>query len=207
MITQLRPLYPLLHAAYAAVLHPTDKDPLPAAARLELDQLLARRNSAPEEEIDAIERAIVARTWWYAVQPDQVARDVLRHRGWRAPLTVERATVVLLAIAEAGYPITGNGAPDYAHDAGDPPVRGEERQRVLTAAARYWAEMATRHITYVSLGDARGYLPRPVQFDNPGSMHPGQRAALTLGPASDTRSHVYMRTHALRLLLVRDGGL
>lgn len=202
----MRTLNPLLHAAYAAALHPSDKDPLPAAARQELDQLLARRNDAPETEIDVIDRAIVARSWWYAVQPDQIARETLRHRGWRGPLTVEQATVVLLAIAEAGYPITGNGAPDYAHDAGDPPVRGEERERVLTAAARYWAEVATRHITYVSLGDARGFIPRPVQFDNPGSMHPAQHAALTLGPASDKRSHAYMRTHARRLLLVRDGG-
>lgn len=213
MIVQpLRPLNPSLHAAYVAVLHPpAGKDPLPADQRQELDRLVARRNCAPAAEIDTIESAIVARTWWYAIRPDQIARDILRHWRWRSPLTVDQATVVLLAIAEAGYPITGNGAPDYPYEMAQaegwsPPVRGEERERVLTAAARYWAEQATRHITYISLGDARGYQPRPVQYDQPGSMHPGQRAALTLGPASDTRSHAYMSRHTRRLLLVRDGG-
>lgn len=202
-------LNPGLHARYTPVLYPEGKDPLPPAERQELSSLLARRDSAPEDELDVIDRAIVARTWWYALQPDEIARDVLRERGWRSPLTVEQATTVLLAVAEAGYPITGNGAPEYDHGSPDaelPPVRGETRQRVLSAAAAYWARMAAGHITYVSLGDARGYQPRPVQYDQPGSMHPGQRSALTLGPASDRRSHEYMRRHARRLLLVRDEG-
>lgn len=211
MMIELKPLNPQLHARYVGVLYPpTGNDRLPAAVRTELAQLLARRDSVREEsELDAIDRAIVARTWFYAIRPDEIARDVMRARGWRSPLTVEQATIVLLAIAEAGYPITGNGAPDYDYGSPDselPPVRGEARQRVLSAAAAYWARRATQHITYVSLGDARGYQPRPVQYDQPGSMHPGQRAALTLGPASDRRSHDYMRRHARRLLLVRDEG-
>lgn len=205
----MHPLNPTLHARYAPVLYPAGRDPLPPAERQELGELLARRSAAPEDEIDAIDRAIVARTWWYALQPDEIARDVMHDRGWRSPLTVEQATTVLLAIAEAGYPIIGNGAPEYDYGSPDaelPPVRGEARERVLSAAAAYWARRATQHITYVSLGDARGYQPRPVQYDQPGSMHPGQRSALTLGPASDRRSHEYMRRHARRLVLVRDEG-
>jgi hypothetical protein len=130
-------------------------------------------------------------------------------------LTIDQAALVLAAIAEAGYPITGNGAPDYGEvpNTGAPdyldlyPVRGDERDRVLWEAARYWAKMASRHLTYVSLGDERGFLPRPVQHDQPGSMHPSQKAALTFGPEADRGdecdSHGYMRRHARRLILVR----
>lgn len=210
MAPHLRALSPLLHAAYVPILQPTGRtgrDPLRPEERAELDALLARRDTERDESaLDVIDRTIVARTWWYAIQPDEVARAVLRTHGWRSPLTVEQATLVVLAIAEAGYPIVGNGAPDYDYDSPDselPPVRGEARQRVLPAAAAHWARMASQRITYVSFGDARGYMPRAVQYDEPGSMHPGQRSALCLGPAEDRRSHEYMRRHTRRLLLVR----
>jgi hypothetical protein len=196
----LQPLNPTLHVAYAP--------------RLALvPDLVARRNTCPETDLDLLDREIVARMWWHVVHPDEIARATLRYHRWRSPLTIEQATVVLAAIAEAGYPINGNGAPDYehvphTHDYLDLcPVRGAERDRVLWAAARYWATAAARHITYVSLGDARGMIPRPVQYDQPGSMHPMQRASLTLGPERDRGdecdSHGYMRRHTRRLVLVR----
>lgn len=205
-MTPLNPLNPLLHRMY------TDR-----LAALVPD-LLARRGSCAEDEIDMIDREIVARTWWHVLRPDAIAADVLRHHGWRSPLTIEQATVVLTALGEAGYPITGNGAPDYVHGSVPHtddytelfPVRGPERDCVIWAAARYWAEAASHRLAYVSLGDARGMVPRPVQYDQPGSMHPGQRAALTLGPLADRSdecdSHGYMRRHCRRLLLVRVGG-
>lgn len=58
--------------------------------------------------------------------------------------------------------------------------------------------------TIIRFGDCRGYLPRPVQHDSPGEMHPMQRAALTLGPHSaDTAAKRYVRQHTRRLILVR----
>lgn len=49
-------------------------------------------------------------------------------------------------------------------------------------------------------------MPRDVQVDEPGSMHPQQKAALTLGPADDIRNHDYMRRHTRLLLRVRGEG-
>lgn len=40
---------------------------------------------------------------------------------------IEQATRVLAAIGEAGYPIAGNGAPDYDRAWGQILVRGAER--------------------------------------------------------------------------------
>jgi hypothetical protein len=174
------------------------------------------RTCADEDQLDAIDREIVARTWWRVLRPNEIARAVTRNFGWRSPVTIRQAAVILAACAEAGYPIIGNGAPDYPYGTvpetadGIPlyPVRGEARDRVLWSCARTWAERAARRLTYVSLGDARGYLPRPVQYDQPGSMHPGQRASLTLGPLADrgdaTDSTGYMRRHTRALILVRS---
>jgi hypothetical protein len=217
--TPLHPLNPLLHAEYVAALTPVagERDPLPPHLRATVAALVARRNVAPEAELDAIDREIVDAMYWYALRPDDIARRTLDHHGWsrRHPLMLEQATVILAAIGEAGYPITGNGAPDYDDSIQHsgrwqewhPPVRGPERDRVLWAAARYWAEAASRHLTYVSLGDCRGFLPRPVQYDQPAGMHPQQQAALTLGPARDRGdecgSHDYMRRHTRLLLLIR----
>jgi len=207
----LKPLNPTLHAAYAPILAGEAKY-VPSELRAHLAELAAKRLTARDSELDAVDRTIVALAWPYALRPDEIAREVIRYHRLPRVLSVEQAALVIAAIGEAGYPITGNGAPDYydRHASGalvtrseHPPVRGPERDEVLWAAARYWARMASQHITYVSLGDARGYSPRPVQYDQPGSMHPGQRASLTLGPAEDTRSHAYMRKHTRRLLLVR----
>ena len=208
---ELKPLNPTLHAAYAPILAGEAKH-VPSELRAQLDELTAKRLTASDSELDAIDRAIVAIAWPCALRPNEIAREVIRHHGLPRVLSVGQAALVLAAIGEAGYPITGNGAPDYydrhasgalATRSGHPPVRGPERDEVLWAAALYWARMASQHITYVSLGDARGYGPRPVQYDQPGSMHPSQQASLTLGPAEDTRSHAYMRRHTRRLLLVR----
>lgn len=210
----LRPLNPFLHADYVDVIswRPcAEPDPLPAEARANTTRLASERNSAPEGRVDRIDRELVAALWWYVLRPDKIAKQAMRHHRLKSPLTIPQATTILAAIGEAGYPIAGNGAPDYDRradwDAPDP-VRGEERDRVIWAAARHWAEMASRHITYVSLGDSRGFCPRTVQFDNPGSMHPMQQAALTLGPAADAgdacRSHAYMRAHTRQLILVRE---
>lgn len=214
----LRPLSPRMHARYAPVLWPSadGTDPLPPDVRTRVTALVAELDSAAEERIDPIEREIVAATYWYALRPDEIARDVLQLHRWRSPLSVAQATLVLAAIGEAGYPIHGNGAPTYLWspyggsdpDLASPPTRGEERDRVIWSAAEYWARAASRHLTYVSLGDCRGYLPRPVQYDQPGSMHPQQRAALTFGPLRDRGdecdSHAYMRRHTRRLILVRE---
>lgn len=210
----LHPLNPLLHAAYTPVVgwHPSEgNDPLPAEVRSRVRELLVGRGAAPEDLLDAIDREIVSLTWWYALRPDEIARATIAWQ--RLPsrvLSIEQATIVLAALGEAGYPLGGNSAPDYertSYDAPDP-VRGPERDGVIWAAARHWAEMASRHATYVSLGDSRGFCPRAVQYDQPGSMHPGQQAALTFGPASDRgdecNSHGYMRRHTRRLLLVRS---
>jgi hypothetical protein len=175
-----------------------------------VQSLLARRNGCAESELDAIDAEIVGRTYWYVLEPDRIARDAIDHWGWslRRPLTVDQATVVLAAIGEAGYPLAINGAPAYpSGDTYGPygqyvPVRGRAREQVIWDAARYWARRAADPdaYTYVSLGDRRGFLPRPVQYDQPGGMHPGQKAALTLGPERNE----YMRSHT-RLLLVVDG--
>lgn len=212
--TSLHPLNPFLNPAYAMAIawRPGDEDddPLPSEARASVDALVARRLTTPEDEIYAIDQELVSLMWWYVLRPDEIVEATIRHHNFAEPLTVDQATVVFAALGEAGFPIWGNGAPDYDRisDA-DAPVRGEERDRVIWAAARYWAEMSSKHITYVSLGDSRGFCPRAVQYDNPGSMHPSQQAAVTFGPASDADdecdSHGYMRRHTRRLVLVLDG--
>lgn len=208
----LKPLNPILHHNYVDVLDVRDMrgdDPLPADVRATVGALLEKRNTCDEAEIDAIDRRLVNLTWYYALRPDEIAKRVLDRYGWDGDaLTIDQATVVLAAIGEAGYPIGGNGAPDHDRDHWDDPdpVRGPERDRVIWEAACHWARMASRHSTYVSLGDRRGYCPRPVQYDNPGSMNPSQQAALTLGPIADADdecgSHDYMRSHTRLLLLV-----
>lgn len=216
-VQPLRPLDPTLHPAYTAVLFPAGagRDPLPPEERQAVTALLERRNVCEEADVAVIDAQIVARLWWYALRPDEIARRVIEYHGLPRPgrpITISQATLILAALGEAGYPITGNGAPDYDRDWGDPewvpPVRGEERHRVIWAAAEYWARLASQPLTYVSLGDCRGFLPRPVQYDQPGSMNPMQRAALTFGPWADRGnscdSHGYMRRHTRLLLLVRD---
>lgn len=205
----LKPLNPLLHAAYVPALtwHPRHgKDPLPEDARDRVERLIDRRNETRDEaQLDLIDRELVAATYWYVLRPDEIARAVVQRHGFPSVLSVAQAATVLAAIGEAGYPIHGNGAPEYERDSWDEPhpVRGADRERVIWGAARHWAQMAARRITYVSLGDCRGYSPRAVQYDEPGSMNPSQQASLTLGPADDARSHAYMRTHTRKLLLVR----
>jgi hypothetical protein len=205
----LRPLNPVMHRLYVPLL--TDDSSLRVDGRPRYRELVARRSAVAETDVDAIDREIVAITSWYVLRPNEIARDVMRHRGWRSPITIDQASVVIAAIAEAGYDITGNGAPDYSDrrwNGWHPPVRGEERDRVVWSAARYWAEVASRTLTYVSLGDHRGYMPRSVQYDQPGSIHPSQLASLTLGPLSDRgREHGsvgYMRRHYRRLILVGE---
>jgi len=192
----LRVLDPLTHPAYATAARELDDS---------MRALVARRASTPEDAtgaIAALDAEIVGRAYWYVLRPDEIAREII---GLRRRISVAEATRILLACGEAGYDIAGNGGPDHAlrypgrH--GYPeyaPTRGAERDEVLWAAAEWWAHFATRPITYISLGDHRGYLPRPVQYDQPGSMHPRQRAALTIGPEPD----VYMRQHTRRLLVV-----
>lgn len=203
----LTPLNPTMHADYVAALD--DPGRLPGYVRARALDLLARRNVVSEDEVDAVDRELVDLLYWYVVRPDDVARRVLDLHGWsrRHPLTVEQATTVLAAIGEAGYPIAGNGAPEYPDPIQRPPVRGLERDCVVWAAARYWAEAAARRLMYVSLGDCRGFLPRAVQYDQPGSVHPMQRAALTFGPArGDSGSHDYVRRHCRLLLRVAPDG-
>lgn len=212
MLQPFKPLNPTLHADYVAALFPErERDPLPAPVRSRCSELLTRRNTAPEQELDTIDRELVRAVCWHAIRPDVLAgRAIAHHRLPPRVLSIAQATLVIAAIGEAGYPITGNGAPDYerAHWDDLDPVRGDERDRVVWAAAEYWARAASRHLTYVSLGDCRGYMPRAVQYDQPGSMNPSQRASLTFGPACDRGdecdSHGYMRRHTRRLLLVRD---
>lgn len=204
--TPLRPLNPTLHSAYTEALFHSGAG-VPPAVLAAARALVERRNTAPEDEIERLDARIVETLWWYVLRPDEIARSTLRHHGWsvRHPLSIDQATVVLAAIGEAGYPITGNGAADF--ETAPPPTRGAQRDRVLWAAAKHWATVAaSRSHTYVSLGDARGYLPRPVQYDQPGSMDPAQLAALTFGPAADRGdecgTHDYMRRHTRLLLLV-----
>lgn len=210
--TPLHPLNPILHRLYGEALDQArvrGRDLLPKAVREAVSGLLAERNTAPEARVDAIDREIAGRMSWYVLRPNEIARDVMRHHNIlprRGAITIDQATLILAALGEAGYPIAGNGAPEYAEHAAYPPVRGPERDRVIWAAARYWAEAASRHLTYVSLGDCRGYMPRAVQYDEPGRLNPSQRAALTFGPASDRGDECdsagYMRRHTRRLLLV-----
>lgn len=205
----LIPLSPLMHVDYSRVLLDRHgRDPLPAAVRERVTALMRRRNDTPDgDAIDVIDREIVAETSWYAIRPDDIARRCCDLYHFGRALTIPQAALIIAALGEAGYPITGNGAPDY-QASGPAPVRGAERDRVIWDAAEYWAEKASRHLTYVSFGDSRGYLPRGVQYDQPGSMHPEQQASLTFGPWSDrgdqTDSHGYMRRHTRRLLLVRE---
>lgn len=201
----LHPCNPMLHAAYVPLLDPDPPATVPADVLARVRELTARRNTAPEDELDAIDTELVGRTYWYVLRPDEIARAIIGSR-WR--VSVEEATRILAACGEAGYDIAGNGAPEHAHrypgDYGYPeyaPVRGAARDVVIWSAAEYWARMATQH-TYISLGDCHGFLPRPVQYDQPGEMHPVQQAALTFGPEPS----VYMRRHTRRLLVVRPGG-
>lgn len=209
MSVPLRPLNPILHALYTPLYppHGCRRDPLPAETRAAVEALVLERGSADESRLDGIDRALVAHLWPWALRPDEIARGALHPHPRRRVIDTEMATRILAAIGEAGYPITGNGAPDYEDYAGYAPVRGPERDRVIWAAARYWAEMASQELTYVSLGDARGYLPRPVQYGTPEEMHPRQHAALTLGPADDRGDEwdttAYMQRHTRLLLLVR----
>jgi hypothetical protein len=211
----LNPLNPTLNAHYTRALNwsaSDGKDPLPAEVRTRVNELLSTRNSAPEDQIDAIDRKLVDEMYYYVLRPDEIAKSVIDHHRFARVLTIDQATVILAALGEQGYPIAGNGAPDYANSWNEPaPVRGEERNRVIWEAARYWAEFASRPISYVSLGDCRGFCTRVVQYDQPGSMNSSQRAALTLGPAVDRGdqcdSHGYMRRHTRKLLLVRAASI
>jgi|SRR5581483_3942463 len=201
----LRPCNPFLHPAYAPLFDDQLFDdqppplPLPPDLVTEVRALAARRDGAPDHVVDAIDAEIVGRTYWHVLRPDAIARAIV---GRRSRVSRDEAVLILVACAEAGYDISGNGGPDfarrYAHEYA--PIRGPERDEIIWAAAEHWARLATRDLTFVSLGDRRGYLPRPVQYDQPGSLHPGQRAALTLGPRGDA----YMRRHTRRLLVVRD---
>jgi hypothetical protein len=207
----LRPLNPLLHPAYTAVLEPPigRRDTLPPDVRASVRSLLERRNSADEAALDAIDRELVATLWWHALRPDTIARRVLQahHIPRRRPLSVEQATLIVAALGEAGYPVHF-GVPEYRlpfRPPSPPPVRGPERDDIVWAAARYWAARAGHR--YISFGDRRGWLPRPVQYDESGTLHPLQRASLTLGPVTDWTgtSHDYVRAHTRLLLLVEAG--
>lgn len=195
MNTPLKPLNPILHASYAAALHADDL--LPPTVRDRVNALVAERNTA--QDTDAIDRELASLLCWYALRPDEIVGRIMLAHGSKEPLTVAQATVILAALGEAGYPITGNGAPDYRDSREAPPVRGAERDRVIWAAASHWAQMASR--TYVSLGDCRGFCPRAVQYDQPGSIHPTQLAAVTFGPEAECHKH--MLRHTRRLILVR----
>lgn len=189
----LRPCNPLLHAAYTPLLDDDGQRLVPADVATVVRALTVRRNVAPEEKVEAIDAEIVGRTYWYVLRPDEIARAIIGRR-WR--VSMDEAARILAACGEAGYDITGNGAPWHA----EPylPTRGAARDTLIWSAADYWARAATEHITYISLGDSRGFLPRPVQYDEPGGMHPGQHAALTFGPEPSE----YMRRHTRRLLVV-----
>lgn len=58
----LLPLNPLLHRAYAQHISPPTggEDPLPKETRARVTELVARRNVAPESELDAIDAPICA---------------------------------------------------------------------------------------------------------------------------------------------------
>lgn len=216
--TPLRPLSPLLHRLYAPMIAavaanagaittiPPRSVIVPSTVISRVSRLLSQRIKSIESDVDDIDAEIVKLVSWYVVRPDEIASDVLKLHGWRSPLTIDQATIVLAACGEAGYSIVGNGAPDYnrARWLDPDPVRGAERDGVIWSAARYWARSAARLLNYVSLGDSRGFMPRSVQYDQPGSVHPQQRASLTLGPASDERNSIdYMRRRTRRLVLVR----
>ncbi len=198
----LRPLNPMLHASYTDALFGSGAA-IPEKVRTQVRDYLALRNTAPEDEIERIDAQIVDALWWYVLRPDDIARRTLQYRGWsvRRILSISQATVVIAALAEDGYPICGGGAPDV--DVRPQPVSGYERERVLWQAAEYWARMAAEPATYVSFGDARGYMPRAVQYDEPGTVHQLQMAALTFGPASDLpNKRALMRRHTRLLLRV-----
>jgi hypothetical protein len=206
-VGQLSPISPVMHPLYRDAIEPPARDPLPATVRARVAELLTRRNACPEAEVQAIDAEIVGITSWHVLRPDVIAADVIRaHSLPRTRLfTVDQAALVLAAIGEAGYPIAGNGAPDYREPGEFAPVAGPERDAVVWAAARYWAELASRRYTYVSLGDDRGFMPRQVQYDQPGSMNPSQQAALTFGPAvDDTNARDYMRRHTRMFIRVRE---
>jgi len=120
-------------AVYAAALfwRPGDgADPLPATIRTQVAALLAERDSAAEADIDAIDRKLVDATYYYVLRPDEIARRVIasQHLPPRV-LTVAQATLVLAALGESGYPITGNGAPDYCDECEEHGCDGGECQR------------------------------------------------------------------------------
>lgn len=204
----MKELNPMLHPLYLRGIR--NEVFLPKHVQELVTKLVACRRDCSEDEIDMIDRQIVAKLSWYVLHPDELAKSAMRVHGLlgRRVLSMEEAAKIILAIGEAGYPITGNGAPDYGwKDEEFSPVRGPDRERVLSEAARYWAKEASIHCTYISFGDHRGYMPRSVQYDQPGSMNPNQQAALTFGPACDrggeTNPHGYMRKHTRLLLLVR----
>lgn len=146
----IRPLSPLMHPAYLAAM----QGDLPEEVSAEVRDLVSRRNTAPDDEIESIDGQLVDRLYWYALHPDEIAARVMARHHLRSPVSVEDATLILAALGEAGYPIHGNGAPDYAgRRPRDPaPVSGAERAQVIWSAAQYWASVAAEG-RYVSLGD------------------------------------------------------
>lgn len=199
----LAPLNPVTHPVYAESLVTQDGRGLPSETRSAVLALLAQRNSCAEGEVAEVDARIVAATYWYVLRCDDIVRSAMKARGWsvRHAITPEQAKVLIAALGEAGYPIASNGAPTYDPPRKYPPTSGEERDRVLWAAAEHWAK--TAQDMYVSFGDARGLLPRDVQYDWPGSMHPRQQAAVTFGPArARPEEPAYMRTHTRLLLRV-----
>lgn len=189
----------MLHAAYVPLLDEPTPAGVPPDVIAAVRTLSTRRDSAPEDELEAIDAEIVGRTYWYVLRPDEIARAIIGPR-WR--VSVAQATLVLAACGEAGYDITGNGAPE--HEGEYLPTRGTVRDQLIWEAAAYWAHAATQRLTYVSLGDCRGNLPRSVQYDEPGRLAPGQRAALTFGPPARPSESAYMRSHTRRLLVVDE---
>lgn len=206
----MQPLNPVLHAAYASALQPPigRRDPLPPHVRQEVMELLQQRATVAAADLDLVDRKLVAALWWYVLRPDEIARRFLRYHRIRRPIAIAHATLVIAALGEAGYPVHA-GVPTYRLPAtpSDPPeVRGQRRDAIVWASAAYWARYATRR--YVSFADRRGWMPRVIQHDESGTMHPEQRAALTLGPVRDATGteHDYVRRHTRLLVLVRADG-
>lgn len=192
----LRPCNPSLHAAYTRMLD--DGSSLPPALQESIRTLVQRSITASEEEAVEMEAEIVDRTYWYVLRPDQIARAIVGRR-WR--IREWEAARILAACGEAGYDIRAP-IPQHPHTR-YLPTRGATRDQIIWESAEYWAAAAARdRYQYVSLGDCRGYLPRPVQHDMPGSMAPEQQAAITFGPASGEQAAAYMRRHTRRLFLV-----
>ncbi|MDZ4391173.1 MAG: hypothetical protein U0974_15730 [Gemmatimonadales bacterium] len=149
-----------------------------------------------------------------SVMTPATVRAVVRQSvGRRHRISRREAADLLLALAEAGLDLRNDCLPetwDWVWKSGSGTALPDQNPVQIERAAAAWADRV-RGIQVVSVL-AHWCTPHgSVRYDEPGSMAPGQQAAVSLVSASQVgREHdpiTYLRRHADRVLVVADDAL